>query len=87
MLFSRYKVAHEKKHKIMRNVASVAEATRSFLAEIDKVENLNRSEANASPLVTKCLPIFRNQPFPQAICPNWPETGFAEITLRATLSN
>lgn len=45
MLFSRYKVAHEKKHKIMRNVASVAEATRSFLAEIDKVENLNRSEA------------------------------------------
>ena len=45
MLFSRYKVAHEKKHKIMRNVAPVAEATRSFLAEIDKVENLNRSEA------------------------------------------
>jgi len=31
MLFSRYKVANEKKRKIMRNVASVAE-----LAEIDK---------------------------------------------------
>src|SRR6202035_2962370 len=39
MLFSRYKVAYEKKRKIMRNVASVAELTRSFFAEIDKVEN------------------------------------------------
>ena len=36
MLFSRYKVAYEKKRKIMRNVASVAEITKSFFAEIDK---------------------------------------------------
>ena len=33
MLFSRYKVAHERKRKIMRNVASVAEL-KSFFAEI-----------------------------------------------------
>jgi hypothetical protein len=39
MLFSRYKVAYEKKRKIMRNVASVAELKKSFFAEIDKVEN------------------------------------------------
>jgi hypothetical protein len=39
MLFSRYKVAHEKRRKIMRNVASVADLTKSFFAEIDKVEN------------------------------------------------
>jgi hypothetical protein len=39
MLFSRYKVAYEKRRKIMRNVASVAELTNSFFAEIDKVEN------------------------------------------------
>ncbi len=39
MLFPRNKVADEKKRKIMRNVASVAELTKSFFAEIDKVEN------------------------------------------------
>jgi hypothetical protein len=39
MLFSRYKVAYEKKRKIMRNVASVAGLTKSLFAEIDKVEN------------------------------------------------
>jgi hypothetical protein len=39
MLFSRYKVAYEKKRKIMRNVASVAELTKSFFAEINKVED------------------------------------------------
>jgi hypothetical protein len=39
MLFSRYKVAYEKKRNIMRNVASVAELTKSFFAAIDKVEN------------------------------------------------
>ncbi len=39
MLFSRHKVAYEKKRKIMRNVASIAELKKSFLAEIDKVEN------------------------------------------------
>ena len=39
MLFSWYKVAYEKKRKIMRNVASIAELTKSFFAEIDKVEN------------------------------------------------
>src|SRR6266478_897075 len=39
MLFSRYKVAYEKRRKIMRNVASVAELTKSFFAEINKVEN------------------------------------------------
>ena len=39
MLFSRYQVAYEKRRKIMRNVASVAELTKSFFAEIDKVEN------------------------------------------------
>jgi hypothetical protein len=36
MLFSRYKVAYEKKRKIMRNVASVTELTKAFFAEIDK---------------------------------------------------
>ena len=39
MLFSRYKVAYEKKRKIVRNVASIAEFKKSFFAEIDKVEN------------------------------------------------
>jgi hypothetical protein len=39
MLFSRYKVAYEKKRKIMRNVVSVAELKNSFFAEIDKVES------------------------------------------------
>jgi aminoacyl tRNA synthetase class II-like protein len=39
MLFSRYKVAYEKKRKIMRNMASVAGLKKSFFAEIDKVEN------------------------------------------------
>jgi hypothetical protein len=38
MLFSRYKVAYEKRRKIMRNVASVAELKKSFFAGIDKVE-------------------------------------------------
>jgi hypothetical protein len=38
MLFSRYKVDYEKKRKIMRNMASVAELKRSFFAGIDKVE-------------------------------------------------
>jgi hypothetical protein len=37
MLFSRHKVADEKKRKIMRNVASIAELKKSFFAEIDKV--------------------------------------------------
>jgi hypothetical protein len=36
MLFSRYKVAYEKKRKIMRNVASLAELKNSFFAEIVK---------------------------------------------------
>ncbi len=39
MLFSRYKVAYERKRKIMRNVASVAELKRSFFAGIGQVEN------------------------------------------------
>jgi hypothetical protein len=39
MLFSRHKVAYEKKRRIMRHVASVADLTKSFFAEIDKVEN------------------------------------------------
>jgi hypothetical protein len=39
MLFSRYQVAYEKKRKIMRNVASVAELTKSSSAKIAKVEN------------------------------------------------
>ena len=39
MLFSRYKVAYEGKRRIMRNVASVVELTKSFFGEIDKVEN------------------------------------------------
>ncbi len=38
MLFSRHKVAYERKRKIMRNVASIAELKRSFFAGIDKVE-------------------------------------------------
>jgi len=38
MLFSRYKVAHGKKRKIMRNVAPVAELKKRFFARIDKVE-------------------------------------------------
>ena len=44
MLFSRYKVAYEKKRKIMRNVASIAELNKSFFAEIDKVENWGELE-------------------------------------------
>jgi len=39
MLFSRYKVAYEKKRKIMRNVASIAEFKKSCFAEFDKVKN------------------------------------------------
>ncbi len=39
MLFSRYKVAYERKRKIMRHVASVAGLKRSFFAGIDQVEN------------------------------------------------
>jgi hypothetical protein len=35
-LFSRYKVAYEKKRKIMRSVASVGKLTKSFFAQIDK---------------------------------------------------
>jgi hypothetical protein len=37
MLFSGYKVAYEEKRKIMRNVVSVAEFTKSFFAEFHKV--------------------------------------------------
>ena len=44
MLFSRYKVAYERKRKIMRNVASIAELKRSFFAGIDKVENREELE-------------------------------------------
>jgi hypothetical protein len=36
MLFPWSKVAYERKRKIMRNVASIAELTKSFFAEIDK---------------------------------------------------
>jgi phenylalanyl-tRNA synthetase alpha subunit len=39
MLFSRYKTAYERKRKIMRNVASIAELKKSFFAGIDQVEN------------------------------------------------
>ena len=39
MLFSRYKVAYERKRQIMRNVASVAEFKKSFFARIDQAEN------------------------------------------------
>jgi hypothetical protein len=39
MLFSRYKVAYEKKRKIMRNVASFAELKKRFFAETGRVEN------------------------------------------------
>ena len=38
MLFSRYKVAYERKRKIMRNVASVAELKKSHFAGIERVE-------------------------------------------------
>jgi len=47
MLFSRYKVAYEKKRKIMRNMASVAELKKSFFAEIDKVEKREDLEKSA----------------------------------------
>jgi hypothetical protein len=36
VLFSRCKVAYEKKRKIMRNVASVAELKESYFVEVDK---------------------------------------------------
>jgi hypothetical protein len=36
VLFSRHKVAYEKKRKIMRNVASLAELIKSFVVEIHK---------------------------------------------------
>jgi hypothetical protein len=39
MLFSRHKVDDERKRKIMRHVASIAELKKSIFAEIDKVEN------------------------------------------------
>ena len=39
MLFSWYKVAYEKKRKIMRNVASFAELKKPFFAETGRVEN------------------------------------------------
>ena len=39
MLFSRNKVAYEKKRTIMRNVASVAELNKSSFADVDKVRN------------------------------------------------
>ena len=51
MLFSRHKVAYERKRKIMRNVASVAELKKSFFAEIDKVENREGLEKRR----VKCL--------------------------------
>jgi hypothetical protein len=38
MLFSRHKVAYEKKRKIMRNVASVAKLKKLFFAGIDNVK-------------------------------------------------
>jgi hypothetical protein len=41
--FPGIKVVYEKKRKIMRNVASVAELTKSFFAEIDKVEDCTRT--------------------------------------------
>jgi hypothetical protein len=44
MLFSRYKVAYERKRKIMRNVASVAELTKPFFAEIRQSRKLKRLE-------------------------------------------
>jgi hypothetical protein len=36
MLFPRYKVAYERKRKVMRNVAFVADLKKSFFAKIDK---------------------------------------------------
>jgi hypothetical protein len=39
MLFPRDQVAYERKRKIVRNVDSTAELTKSFFAGIDKVEN------------------------------------------------
>jgi len=37
VLFPRYQVDYERKREIMRNVASVAELTRSCFAEINEV--------------------------------------------------
>ncbi len=52
MLFSRYKVAYEKKRKIMRNVASVAELKKSFFAEIvENSEDLEKLRAKYLGLV------------------------------------
>ena len=45
MLFSWYKVAYEKKRTVMRNVASVAELTEAFFAEIDKSRSVVRLTA------------------------------------------
>jgi hypothetical protein len=39
MLFWWYEVAYEKSRNIRRSMASFAELTKSFVAEIDKVEN------------------------------------------------
>ena len=44
VLFSRYKVDDEKKRKIMRDVASFGELTKSFFAAIDKVETVRLGE-------------------------------------------
>ena len=70
MLFSRYKVAYEKKRKIMRNVASIAELKKSFFAEIDKVENREELEKmrltneGRIPLTTPVVPPKTKQWYP-----------------------
>ena len=59
MLFSGYKVAYEKKCKIMRDVVSVAEFTKSFFAEFHKVEDREVLEVNSL-----FLALFDSRTFP-----------------------
>ena len=47
MLFSRCKVAYEEKRKIMWKVASVAELTKSFFAEIEYFDSRSYALADS----------------------------------------
>lgn len=58
MLFSGYQVAYGKKRKIMRDVASVADLRKSFIAKIDKVEN--REDWENLRLTVECQDTARN---------------------------
>lgn len=61
MLFSRNKVADEKKRGIMRNAASVAELTKSLFAEIVKVESREGLERRAKGGASRGIIVLRDE--------------------------